>query len=89
MLGFMWWLVVGLVAGLLARFIIPGEGPLSWLLTVGLALVGSVTGGFVSSQVYDTYPMHPGFHTGGLIMAAMGAVFVLGVYFAYVQRSET
>ena len=42
MLGFIWWIIVGLVAGLLARMLMPGRQPMGWLLTIVLGLIGSV-----------------------------------------------
>ncbi len=89
MLGFIWWLLVGLVAGLLARALVPGRQPMGWVMTVVLGLVGSVIGGFLSSLLFGTDPREPGFHAGGLIMSTVGAVIVLGLYVAYVRRSQT
>ncbi|MGN6135348.1 MAG: GlsB/YeaQ/YmgE family stress response membrane protein, partial [Aureliella sp.] len=86
MLGFMWWIVIGLVAGLLARFIVPGAQPMGWLLTIVLGLIGSVVGGFISSAVFGTDPQQPGFQTAGLIMSTVGAIVVLGLYLAFERR---
>lgn len=86
MLGFFWWLIVGFVAGLLARMLVPGRQPMGWLMTVGLGLLGSVVGGFISSLVFGTDPRDPGFHAAGLIMSTIGAVVMLGLYVAYSQR---
>jgi uncharacterized membrane protein YeaQ/YmgE (transglycosylase-associated protein family) len=80
MLGFVWWIIIGLVAGLLGRLLVPGPQPMGWLLTIVLGLVGSIVGGFVSSLVFGTDPMQPGFHSGGLIMSTLGAVIVLLLY---------
>jgi uncharacterized membrane protein YeaQ/YmgE (transglycosylase-associated protein family) len=86
MLGFFWWLIVGLVAGALARLLIPGSQPMSVLLTMVLGLVGSVVGGLISSAVFGYNATDPGFHTGGLIMSTVGALIVLGVYIMYSRK---
>ena len=86
MLGFIWWMVIGLVAGLLARFLIPGRQPMGLLLTMGLGLLGSIVGGFVSSAIWGTDPTDPGFHPAGLIMSTIGAVIMLGIYVAIANR---
>jgi len=86
MLGFVWWIIIGLVAGLLGRLLVPGPQPMGWLLTIVLGLVGSVVGGFVSSLIFGTDPMEPGFHAGGLVMSTIGAVIVLVVYSALQKR---
>jgi uncharacterized membrane protein YeaQ/YmgE (transglycosylase-associated protein family) len=89
MLGFIGWIIIGLVAGLLARMLVPGRQPMGWLLTIGLGLLGSIVGGFVSSLIFGTDPMDPGFHAGGLIMSTIGAVILLAIYVAVSQRRVT
>lgn len=89
MLGFIWWMIIGLIAGLLARMLVPGRQPLGWLLTIGLGLLGSIVGGFLSSMIFGTDPRDPGFHAGGLIMSTIGAVILLGIYVALSQRRAT
>ncbi len=56
MLSFIWWIIIGLVAGLIARLLVPGRQPMGWLLTIGLGLLGSVVGGFISSAMFGTDP---------------------------------
>ncbi len=85
MLGFAWWIIVGLIAGLLGRLLMPGRQPMGCLLTVILGLVGSLVGGFISARVFGTDPMEPGLHTSGIIMSTIGAVLVLAVY-SYLQK---
>ena len=38
MLGFIWWLIIGFVAGLLARFLMPGQQPMTWIMTIVLGV---------------------------------------------------
>jgi uncharacterized membrane protein YeaQ/YmgE (transglycosylase-associated protein family) len=83
---FLWWLIIGLIAGGLARLLIPGKQPMGLLMTMILGLVGSVVGGLISTAIFGYSAADPGFHTGGLIMSLIGAVIVLGIYVAYAQR---
>jgi uncharacterized membrane protein YeaQ/YmgE (transglycosylase-associated protein family) len=85
MAGFGWWLLIGLVAGLLARMLVPGEQPMGWVEAPGLGLVGSVVGGFLASVVFGTNPSDTAFHARGLIMSAVGAVIVLAAYATYAR----
>jgi uncharacterized membrane protein YeaQ/YmgE (transglycosylase-associated protein family) len=85
-LAFLWWLIIGLVAGALARFLMPGRQPMGWLLTMVLGLVGSMVGGFISTLIFGTDPTDPGFHAAGLVMSTVGAVIVLGIYIALTRR---
>ena len=86
MLGFFWWLIIGLVAGGLARLLMPGKQPMGLLLTMILGLVGSVIGGLISTVIFGYNAADPGFHTGGLLMSTVGAILILVAYGAYAQR---
>lgn len=86
MLGFIWWIIIGLVAGLLARLVVPGAQPMGWLMTIVLGLVGSLVGGFISSAIFGTDPRDPNFQAAGLLMSTVGAVIALGLYLAYEKR---
>lgn len=48
-MNIVWWLLVGLVAGLIARAIVPGRDPMGWLATLLLGLVGSMIGGAIGN----------------------------------------
>ena len=87
MLAFIWWMLIGLVAGGLARMLIPGRQPMGLLLTMVLGLIGSVVGGFISSVIFNYGPRDPNFHVGGLIMSTIGAMIVLGTYAWSARRS--
>ena len=89
MLGFFWWLIIGLVAGGLARLLMPGRQPMGLFMTMLLGLVGSIIGGFVSSLIFGYDPMDPGFHAGGLIMSTVGAIAALAVYLRTSRRRIT
>ena len=79
MLAFIWWMLIGLVAGGLARMLIPGRQSMGLLLTMVLGLAGSVVGGFISSMIFNYDPVDPGFHVGGLMMSTIGAILVLAI----------
>jgi uncharacterized membrane protein YeaQ/YmgE (transglycosylase-associated protein family) len=85
MLGFMWWILIGLVAGMLARLLMPGRQPMGLVLTIVLGLTGSLVGGFISSMLFREDPTDPGFQPAGLIMSTLGAVLVLVIY-SYLQK---
>lgn len=87
MLAFMWWMVIGLVAGLLARVLVPGRQPMGFLLTMLLGMAGSLVGGFISSAVFGYSPGDPNIHAGGLFLATGGAMLLLVIYLS-VNRSS-
>jgi uncharacterized membrane protein YeaQ/YmgE (transglycosylase-associated protein family) len=77
-LGFVWILIVGLVAGLIARAVVPGNDAMGFAGTVLLGLVGSLVGGVLAvlftSETFDSYS------PAGLIGAIIGAIVALLVY---------
>lgn len=78
------WLLVGLVAGAIARFLVPGRDPMGWLGTVVLGLVGSLIGGFLGELIGGgDGEVSP----AGLVGSIVGAVIALLVYRAASRRS--
>ena len=78
MVGFIIVLVViGLIAGLLARLLVPGRDSIGILGTIGLGIVGSFVGGFIWNLIdYHRFAPHR-FHPVGLIGSILGAIVVL------------
>ncbi len=77
MLSFTWWLIIGLIAGALARLIMPGRDPMGLLATLALGIVGSIVGGLFSSLIWSN---ESGIHPGGLLLSFLGAVFALWIW---------
>ncbi|HSJ50098.1 MAG TPA: GlsB/YeaQ/YmgE family stress response membrane protein [Actinomycetota bacterium] len=77
------WLIVGLVAGAVARLLVPGRDPMGLLGTLILGLVGSLIGGFVGSLLVRG---DDGFSPAGLLGSIAGAVIALLAYRAAVSR---
>jgi uncharacterized membrane protein YeaQ/YmgE (transglycosylase-associated protein family) len=88
MLAFMWWLLIGLVAGGLARMLMPGRQSMGWIMTMVLGLVGSVIGGMISSMFFGYRPNEATFQTSGVLMSTVGAFIALAVSAVYSQRSQ-
>jgi uncharacterized membrane protein YeaQ/YmgE (transglycosylase-associated protein family) len=80
------WLLVGLVAGAIARLLIPGRQPMNWVMTMVLGLVGSLVGGFLSWALFA--PPDTEFQPAGLLMSILGAVLVLGIYVALARPGQ-
>jgi uncharacterized membrane protein YeaQ/YmgE (transglycosylase-associated protein family) len=78
-LPLLWLLVIGLIAGLLARAIVPGKDSMGWLATMVLGVVGSVVGGLLLGLLTGGL-RDRGFGPAGLIGSVIGAVIVLIVF---------
>lgn len=71
-------IVVGLIAGLLARALLPGRQDMGWLGTILLGIVGSFVGGMIGSLVYSNgnwLALQP----SGLLWSTIGALVVLAI----------
>jgi uncharacterized membrane protein YeaQ/YmgE (transglycosylase-associated protein family) len=82
-MGIIGWLIVGLIAGALARLFVPGRDPMGVLGTLILGLVGSVVGGLIGNLLAGG---DQAFSPAGLIGSILGAVLALVVYRAAVTR---
>jgi len=70
-------LVVGLIAGAVARLLVPGRDPIGLFGTILLGVVGSFVGGFIWNLVeYHRFAPHK-FHTVGIIGSILGAILLL------------
>jgi uncharacterized membrane protein YeaQ/YmgE (transglycosylase-associated protein family) len=75
-LHILWAILTGFVIGLLARVIMPGAGPMGFLLTTALGIGGSLVGGFIGSLISKPKEGAP-FHPAGFLMSVVGAVILL------------
>jgi uncharacterized membrane protein YeaQ/YmgE (transglycosylase-associated protein family) len=75
---------MGLVAGALGRWLVPGEDPMSVLWTIGLGITGSYVGGFLGWLILDHDLDEGPLQISGYVGSVIGAVLVLLVY-NYVQ----
>jgi uncharacterized membrane protein YeaQ/YmgE (transglycosylase-associated protein family) len=80
MLSFIWWLIIGLIAGALARLIMPGRDAMSWLSTMLLGIVGSIIGGLISWAIWGPDTVNGGFRPAGLLLSILGAIVVLWIW---------
>ncbi len=76
-MGLVWWLIIGLIAGLIARLLVRGPGPLSLGGTLLVGLVGSLVGGFLGQFLDEGDTDLLSFTRAGLIGSIVGAVIVL------------
>jgi uncharacterized membrane protein YeaQ/YmgE (transglycosylase-associated protein family) len=73
--GILSWIVLGLVVGVLAKWIMPGPDPGGIVVTILLGIGGSVVGGFLGSLL--GLGSVSGFNFGSLVLAVLGALGLL------------
>jgi len=77
-IGVISWIVVGLIAGILAKLIMPGRGPGGFLITIVIGMVGTLVGGFVVQILGGTGLT--GFSIWSILVATIGAIILLALY---------
>ncbi|MGL5812587.1 MULTISPECIES: GlsB/YeaQ/YmgE family stress response membrane protein [Aeromonas] len=77
-MGFITWIVLGLIVGILAKWIMPGKDGGGFFMTVILGVIGAMVGGYVSTLLGmgDV----TGFNLPSIIIATVGALIVLFIY---------
>ncbi len=83
-MGFLWMLLIGLIAGAIAKFLMPGKDPGGWIITMLLGVAGAFVGGFLFRMLGIG-----GEGLAGLIGAVIGALILLGLYRVFVGRKDT
>jgi uncharacterized membrane protein YeaQ/YmgE (transglycosylase-associated protein family) len=77
-MGILSWIILGLVAGALAKWIMPGKDPGGILVTMLIGIVGAVVGGLISVPL--GFGRVGGLDFRSLIIAVVGALILLAVY---------
>lgn len=77
-MGILAWIVFGLIAGLLAKFIMPGRDPGGFIVTTIIGILGAVIGGFIAVQL--GFGDVTGFDVRSLVIAIAGALILLFSY---------
>jgi uncharacterized membrane protein YeaQ/YmgE (transglycosylase-associated protein family) len=78
-MGILSWILLGLVAGFLAKLLLPGEGPGGLIVTILLGIVGALVGGYLGSHLLGLEDI-TGFDLRSVGLAVGGAVVVLLIY---------
>ena len=77
-MGILSWIILGLLAGLIAKAIRPGKDPGGWIITIIIGLLGSVVGGWIGSALgWGTVNE---FSIRTLLLSTGGAVIVLWIF---------
>ncbi len=77
-MGFVSWIVLGLVAGILAKVIMPGRDPGGLIVTILLGIGGALVGGYIGTRL--GFGTVSGFDLRSLAISVGGAVLLLFLY---------
>ena len=73
------WIILGLLAGAIAKLILPGSQGGGWIVTLILGVVGALLGGFLGSVLFNA-PLQDFFSIQTWLLAIGGAIIVLLLY---------
>ena len=88
-MGIIAWIVLGLVAGLIANALIPGRRQQGLILTCVIGIVGALLGGWLATKLFHIHTLHGFFNLDTWLTAIIGAAILLLAYHLVTSRSGT
>ena len=81
-MSILWWIIIGGIAGAIAKLVMPGKDPGGIIVTILLGIAGAVVGGWILGLILPGRDMGP----TGFIGAILGAILLLFIYRWWVGR---
>jgi uncharacterized membrane protein YeaQ/YmgE (transglycosylase-associated protein family) len=85
-MGILGWIVLGLLAGAIAKAILPGDDPGGIIVTMIIGIVGALLGGFLAQLIFDVDSLDNFFDWSTWLTAIVGAIILLLLYRVFVGR---
>ena len=79
-MGILGWIVLGLLAGAIAKAILPGNDPGGIIITMIIGIVGALLGGFLAQVLFNAKPLDEFFDLSTWLTAIVGAIILLLIY---------
>jgi len=74
------WIVLGLIAGAIAKALLPGDDPGGFIITAIIGIVGALLGGAIAGALFDSDPLDEFWDLSSWLTAIVGAVVLLFLY---------
>jgi uncharacterized membrane protein YeaQ/YmgE (transglycosylase-associated protein family) len=88
-MGIIAWIVLGLVAGLLANLLIPGRRSQDLIVTCVIGILGALGGGWLATQLFHVHTLHGFFNLSTWLTAIVGAAILLLILHLFTTRRST
>jgi uncharacterized membrane protein YeaQ/YmgE (transglycosylase-associated protein family) len=85
-MGIIAFIILGLIAGAIAKALLPGDDPGGLFITTIIGVVGAILGGFLAAALFDADPMDEFFDISSWLTAIVGALILLVIYRMVVGR---
>jgi uncharacterized membrane protein YeaQ/YmgE (transglycosylase-associated protein family) len=87
-MGIIAFIILGLLAGAIAKAIMPGNDPGGFIITAIVGVVGALLGGFIAGALFDADPLDEFFDISTWLTAIIGAIVLLVIYRLVVDRRD-
>ena len=84
-MGILTWIVLGLIAGAIAKLFLPGDDPGGFIVTIIIGIVGAVVGGYIGTLL--GFGKATGLNLHSLIIAVAGSIILLLIYRMFARRA--
>ena len=88
-MGIIAFIILGLLAGAIAKAILPGDDPGGIIVTALIGIAGAIIGGFLAGVLFNADPMDEFFDISSWLTAIVGAIILLLIYRVVVGRRRT
>lgn len=79
-MSWLWMFLVGLIVGIVAKFLMPGKDPGGFIVTAILGIAGMFLGGWLSDVVFDSTSSTGQVEPAGFVGGVIGAIILLAIY---------
>lgn len=86
-MGIIAFIILGLLAGIIAKALLPGDDPGGFIVTAIIGIVGALLGGFLAAALFDADPLDEFFDISTWLTAIAGSIILLLIYRAVSGRS--
>jgi uncharacterized membrane protein YeaQ/YmgE (transglycosylase-associated protein family) len=85
-MGIIAFIILGLLAGAIAKALMPGDDPGGFIITALIGVVGALLGGFLAGALFDADPMDEFFDVSTWLTAIVGSIILLMIYRLFTGR---
>ena len=85
-MGIIAFIILGLIAGAIAKALLPGDDPGGFIITAIIGVIGALLGGFIAGLLFDSDPLDEFFDISTWITAIIGSIILLLIYRMVVGR---
>ena len=79
-MGIIAFIILGALAGAIAKALLPGDDPGGFIITTLIGIVGAIIGGFLAAALFDAHPLDEFFDISTWLTAIIGAIVLLLIY---------